>query len=335
MTGSSGNTPHISVLRDEVLAALSPRDTDIIVDGTFGAGGYTRAILEASDCRVYGIDRDPRAIAIGRAMEKEFDGRLKVLEGCYSDMESLLAAEGVDAVDGVALDIGVSSMQIDEAERGFSFQKDGPLDMRMAQHGETAADVINTYAEEDLADIFWRYGDEKKSRAIARAICEDRLEKPYERTLELAGLVERVKGRKRKAGKQAHPATYVFQALRIYVNDELGELERGLGAAERLLGEGGRLCVVSFHSLEDRRVKKFMRERAGETSGTSRHLPIVSQNGPSPSFTLPKRKATKPSATEESANPRARSARLRVAVRTAAPAWGSSAHAKEGGGEAQ
>jgi len=330
MTAPRGNTPHVSVLRDEVLAALSPTDTDIIVDGTFGAGGYSRAILDASNCRVYGIDRDPRAIAIARDMEVEFEGRLKVLEGCYSDMEALLAVEGVTAVNGVALDIGVSSMQIDEAERGFSFQKDGPLDMRMGQTGETAADVVNSRTEEELADIFWRYGDEKKSRAIARAIVEDRVETPYKRTLELAGLVERVKGRKKKAGKQVHPATYVFQALRIYVNDELGELERGLIAAERLLAEGGRLCVVSFHSLEDRMVKNFMRERAGETSGTSRHLPAVSQNGPSPSFTLPKRKAIKPSSHEESANPRARSARLRVAVRTAAPAWGVSASGGKG-----
>lgn len=310
------NSPHISVLLNEVLTALSPVDGDVIVDGTFGAGGYSRAILEAADCTVYGIDRDPRAIAIARKMEAEFDGRLKVLEGCYSDMVGLLAAEGVTAVDGVALDIGVSSMQIDEAERGFSFMKDGPLDMRMSQQGRTAADIINESAEEDLADIFYKYGEERKSRPIAKAIVKAREEELITTTKQLADIVAGVLGYYRKKGaKTIHPATRVFQALRLVVNDELGELERGLTAAEEVLASGGRLAVVSFHSLEDKIVKEFLIEKSGSAPRGSRHLPDMGAAGPAPVFKLFKKGAIKPGKDEESSNARARSARLRGGVK--------------------
>ena len=310
------NSPHISVLLKEVLAVLNPVDGDVIVDGTFGAGGYSRAILESADCKVYGIDRDPRAIAIAREMEKEFEGRLKVLEGCYSDMVTLLADAGIEAVDGVALDIGVSSMQIDEAERGFSFMSDGPLDRRMAQSGQSAADVVNTYEEEALADIFYQYGEERKSRPIARAIVKAREEEPIERTSQLANIVAGAIGFFRKKGaKTIHPAPRVFQALRIYVNDELGELERGLDAAEKLLRPGGRLAVVSFHSLEDRIVKNYLIEKSGTAARGSRHLPDQGQVGPDPVFKLIKKGAIKPSKDEESSNPRARSSRLRGGVK--------------------
>jgi 16S rRNA (cytosine1402-N4)-methyltransferase len=310
--------PHIPVMLAEVLDALSPAEGDVIVDGTFGAGGYSRALLQAADCMVIGIDRDPSAAPRGRALEEEFPGRFRFLSGCFGDMEALLAEAGVEAVDGVVLDIGVSSMQLDQAERGFSFQTDGPLDMRMGGDGPTAADVVNTASAEDLANIIYKYGEERQSRRIARAIVAIRAEQPFARTGELAGAVECAIGR--KPGTAIHPATRTFQALRIYVNDELGELERGLVAAERLLRSGGRLCVVSFHSLEDRIVKTFLRVRSGETSGVSRYMPAT-QDSRAPSFRVERRKAVKPGAEEEAVNPRARSARLRAAVRTDAPAW--------------
>ncbi|MEP3246846.1 MAG: 16S rRNA (cytosine(1402)-N(4))-methyltransferase RsmH [Sneathiella sp.] len=307
--------PHISVLLNEVLGILQPRDSDVIVDGTFGAGGYSRALLEMSACHVYGIDRDPQAIAIGRKMEAEFDGRLRVLEGCYADMEALLQAAGVSQVDGVTLDVGVSSMQIDEAERGFSFMRDGPLDMRMSDSGPTAADIVNTESETELARIIFQYGEERRSRAIARVLVERREEKPFERTVELAEAVASVV---RPTGKGIHPATRTFQALRIFVNDELGQLAAGLAASERLLNPGGRLAVVSFHSLEDRRVKKFLSARSSARANPSRHMP-PGEEGEAPSFTLVKRGAIKAGEGETSLNPRSRSARLRGAIRTTAP----------------
>ncbi|MFC3053027.1 16S rRNA (cytosine(1402)-N(4))-methyltransferase RsmH [Kordiimonas pumila] len=315
---------HIPVLLDEIVTALEPQDNKVYVDGTFGAGGYTRAILEAADCSVVAIDRDPDAIKRAETFAVEYPNRFKILQGCFGDMAELLAGAGVDAVDGIVLDIGVSSFQIDEAERGFSFQSDGPLDMRMAQSGQSAADVVNTFAEEDIANIIYELGDERKSRRIAAAIVRARLDQPFTRTKELADLVESVVGRPpRKAGqKQVHPATRTFQALRIYVNDELGELSRGLAGAESLLSEGGRLVVVSFHSLEDRIVKQFMAERGGRTAGGSRHMPQSTEVGLPPSFYLKTKGAVKPGKDELVGNARARSSRLRTAVRTAHPAWG-------------
>ncbi|HEY8353027.1 MAG TPA: 16S rRNA (cytosine(1402)-N(4))-methyltransferase RsmH, partial [Sphingomonadales bacterium] len=282
--------PHLPVLLAEVLHYLAPRDGEVFVDGTFGAGGYSRAILEAAKCTVYGIDRDPTVKPHADRLAADFPGRFKLLAGCFGDMEALLAAEGVSRVDGVVLDIGVSSMQLDEAVRGFSFQADGPLDMRMGAEGPTAAELVNKLEAEELADIIYKYGEERHSRRIARAIVAMRAKRPFVRTRELAEVVERAipGGAAKKGG--IHPATRTFQALRIMVNDELGELERGLAAAERLLGAEGRLVVVTFHSLEDRIVKNFLRVRAGETGGASRHLP---EQKPvrAPSFSLLNRKA--------------------------------------------
>jgi len=311
----SQDRPHISVLLDEVLGVLAPRDGELIIDGTFGAGGYSRAILDAADCRVIGIDRDPRAIAFGREMEAEYNGRLTVLEGCYADMDELLANIGVTKVDGIALDIGVSSMQIDEADRGFSFNKDGPLDMRMSAEGPTAADVVNTESETELANIIYRLGEERLSRAVAREIVKRREVKLFTSTVELAEAVAAVV---LPTGKGIHPATRTFQALRIFVNDELGQLSTGLVASEKLLSEGGRLAVVSFHSLEDRRVKSFLTKRSAARANPSRHLP-PSDDGPASSFKLIKRGAIKAGGDEISANARSRSARLRGAIRTNAP----------------
>ncbi len=312
--------PHLPVLLAEVLHYLAPRDGEVFVDGTFGAGGYSRAILEAAECTVFGIDRDPTVKPHADRLAADFPGRFKLLAGCFGDMEALLAAEGVSRVDGVVLDIGVSSMQLDEAVRGFSFQADGPLDMRMGAEGPTAAELVNKLEAEELADIIYKYGEERHSRRIARAIVAMRAKRPFARTRELAEVVERAipGGAAKKGG--IHPATRTFQALRIMVNDELGELERGLAAAERLLGAEGRLVVVTFHSLEDRIVKNFLRVRAGETGGASRHLP---EQKPvrAPSFSLLNRKAVQASAEEAAINPRARSAKLRAARRTAAEAW--------------
>lgn len=308
---------HISVMRGEVLEAMAPAANEVYVDGTFGAGGYARAVLEAADCVVFGIDRDPGAVARGREMEKEFPGRFRMLEGRYADMVELLAAEGIEEVDGVMLDIGVSSMQIDDAGRGFSFAKDGPLDMRMEASGPSAADIVNEMDEKELADLIYQYGEERRSRAVARAIVRARADAPITRTLQLAGIVSSVV---RTSAKGVHPATRTFQALRIHVNDELGQLRHGLSAAERLLRPGGRLVVVSFHSLEDRLVKRFLVARTGSAPAPSRHVPLAGAAGPRPSFTYGRRGAVKPSQAEVEVNPRARSARLRWAVRTDAPA---------------
>ncbi len=306
---------HIPVMVREVVDALQPRDGGRYVDGTFGAGGYTTAMLDRADCRVVAIDRDPDAIAAGRVLAARYAPRLRLVEGRFGDMAELLSAEGVDAVDGVALDLGVSSMQLDQADRGFSFRASGPLDMRMEKSGPSAADIVNEAGEADLADIIWRYGEERRSRRVARGIVEARKTKRIETTGELAEIVRRAVGPKGR--DESDPATRTFQALRIAVNDELGELERGLVAAEQVLAPGGRLAVVSFHSLEDRAVKDFVRARAGRTPGPSRHLPpragadVVALRDLS-------RRPVLPSAAEVAANPRARSARLRVAEKIAA-----------------
>lgn len=308
------DVPHVPVMLADVLDVLKPRDGGIYVDGTFGAGGYTRAILGAADCAVLAIDRDPNAILRGRALESEFAGRLTLIEGCFGDMERLVRALGHASVDGVVLDIGVSSMQIDEAERGFSFQKDGPLDMRMGGEGPSAADVVNGYEESELARIIAVYGEEKRARAVARAIVKAREEAELHRTFELADLVAGVIGR--KAQDKIHPATRTFQALRIFVNDELGELARGLSGAESLLHEGGRLAVVTFHSLEDRTVKRFLTERTGRAGRPNRYMPAVEEEAPS--FDEIARKARKAADAEVEINARARSAKLRAAIRTTA-----------------
>lgn len=316
--GRDSESPHIPVLLAEVIAALEPRDGALYVDGTFGAGGYSRAILAAAPgARVIGIDRDPHAVARGLALA-EAEPRFQIVEGAFGDMAGLLAAHGVNQVDGVALDIGVSSMQLDQAERGFSFAKDGPLDMRMSQSGPSAADLVNSAGEAELADIIFRLGEERHSRRVARAIVAARKDLPFERTSQLAEVIRRVVP---KSGDGIDPATRTFQALRIRVNDELGELERGLAAAESLLAApGGRLAVVTFHSLEDRVVKSFLKLRSGGAPKPSRHAPAA-EIGPAPSFSLLSRRAVAPTAEECRGNPRARSAKLRAALRTAAPAW--------------
>ena len=307
---------HVPVLLDEVLAALALVDGEIYVDGTFGAGGYTRAALERGAV-AYAFDRDPSAIAGGAALAAEYPERLMLIEDRFAHLDHALVEHGVFAVDAIALDIGVSSMQIDQPERGFSFMSDGPLDMRMGGDGPTAADFINSADEAAIADVIFNLGDEPKARRIARAIVADR---PLTRTSELARLVRSVCG-PQPGGKD--PSTRTFQALRIHINDELGELDAGLAAAERLLRPGGRLAVVSFHSLEDRSVKTFLRERSGGTPAGSRHMPPVLA-GRAPSFARPA-KAVRASDAEIRRNPRARSATLRAAVRTAAPAWTESA----------
>lgn len=310
---------HIPVLISEVLEQLQPAAGETYIDGTFGAGGYSRAILDAAPCRVIAIERDPTAFANGQALVAEFGGRLILVPTTFSEMERAAADAGATLIDGVVLDIGVSSMQLDDPERGFSFMRDGPLDMRMSQDGPSAADVVNTADEEDLANILYELGDERRSRAIARTIVKARGDTPITTTKQLAGIVERVLGRAR--GDEKHPATRTFQALRIHVNDELGELKRGLEAAERLLAPGGRLLVVTFHSLEDRIVKHFLQERSGKVAGASRHLPGPAGPSRPPSFRIVNTRGLKPNKKETDANPRARSARLRAGVRTGAPAW--------------
>jgi 16S rRNA (cytosine1402-N4)-methyltransferase len=308
------------VLLPEVLQALAPQAGQRFIDGTFGAGGYTSALLDAGpDVRVLAIDRDPAAIAAGRELADASSGRLTLIEGRFGELDRLALEAGFPPADGVVLDIGVSSMQLDDPERGFSFQADGPLDMRMSGAGPTAADVVNSVAEADLADILFQLGEERRSRAIARAIVARRRERPFERTLELAEVVERVLGRGKAGGR--HPATRTFQALRIHVNGELDELAQGLAAAERALRPGGRLAVVTFHSLEDAIVKRFLKARAGKREGGSRHLPPGAPPERAPSFHFVNQRPISPAEAELAANPRARSARLRSALRTDAPAW--------------
>ncbi len=320
------STRHVPVMAREVVDALQPRAGGRYLDGTFGAGGYTTAMLDRADCQVIAIDRDPDAIAAGQALAERYAPRLRLIEGRFGDMAELLQAEGVDEVDGVALDLGVSSMQFDQADRGFSFRASGPLDMRMEKSGASAADLVNESEEGELADIIWRYGEERRSRRVARAIVEARRTKRIDTTGELAEIVRRAVGPQGR--DESDPATRTFQALRIAVNDELGELERGLAAAEQVLAPGGRLAVVSFHSLEDRAVKEFVRARAGRTPGPSRHAP-PSAAGHATTLRDLSRKPVLPSEAEVAANPRARSARLRVAEKLG-PREGSSGNSSGG-----
>lgn len=313
------DAPHIPVLLNEVLDALAISPGETHVDGTFGAGGYSRAMAQQG-ARVLAFDRDPDAIAGGRATVAASNGAITLIEGEFSRMQSLLREAGVASVSGVTLDIGVSSMQLDQPERGFSFQGDGPLDMRMSRSGMSAADFLNTAPEEDIADVLYRYGEEPRSRRVARAIVDAR---PLERTGQLAAVVRRALGHKPHDKKD--PATRTFQAIRIHLNRELEELEQGLEAAERVLEAGGRLAIVTFHSLEDRIVKQFLRKRSGGEGAGSRHRPMAAA-GHAPTFDKPA-KAVRPGEAELAVNPRARSATLRSAVRTAAPAWGEEARA--------
>ncbi|MFQ3456866.1 16S rRNA (cytosine(1402)-N(4))-methyltransferase RsmH [Bradyrhizobium sp. UFLA01-814] len=304
---------HISVLGREAVAYLAPRAGGIYVDATFGAGGYSRAILDVADTRVIGIDRDRTAITGGFDLVDGAGGRLTLVEDRFSNLAEVCASQGVDAVDGVVMDVGVSSMQLDQAERGFSFRLGGPLDMRMAQSGPTAADVVASASEKQLADIIYIFGEERHSRGVARAIVAARKDAPITTTDALADIVAKVV---RAKPNEIHPATRTFQALRIFVNEELDELYLALAAAERVLKPGGRLVVVSFHSLEDRIVKNFLTER-GKVSAGSRHLPEVAQAAPS--FQILTKRPVTPDEAELTANPRARSAKLRAAERTAAP----------------
>jgi len=304
--------PHIPVLLDEVIAGLAPLPGETHVDGTFGAGGYTRALL-AAGVNVIAFDRDPDAIAEGQGLVAESEGRLHLVADVYSRMGEALADHGIDQVEGVTLDVGVSSMQLDRADRGFSFQADGPLDMRMGRSGMSAADFVNTADEAEIADVLFHFGEERQSRRVARAIVAAR---PIRRTGELAHIVRRALGYREHDKKD--PATRTFQAIRIHVNRELGELEDGLAAAEASLAPGGRLAVVSFHSLEDRIVKRFLKERSGATPSGSRHLPEIAQRTPSFEAVA---KPVRAGEAELARNPRSRSATLRVARRTAASPW--------------
>ncbi|MGI9411373.1 MAG: 16S rRNA (cytosine(1402)-N(4))-methyltransferase RsmH [Hyphomicrobiaceae bacterium] len=323
--GSCGpENRHVPVLLDAVLTHLAPHDGGHYVDGTFGAGGYTRAILDAADCRVSAFDRDPQAVHDGSALVQHYQPRLTLTLQRFGNLETALAPQDSTGVDGVVFDIGVSSMQLDQAERGFSFQHDGPLDMRMFAYGDrddeqrpTAADLVNTLDQNRIADILYHFGEERRARAIAAAIVLARSAEPLTRTSQLADLCARVYGRRPNDG--IHPATRTFQALRIAVNDELGELARGLAAAERILSPGGRLVIVTFHSLEDRIVKRFLAARSGKSASTSRHLPEMIQFD-APSFQIINQRPLRPSNQEIASNPRARSAKLRWAVRTEAPA---------------
>jgi 16S rRNA (cytosine1402-N4)-methyltransferase len=302
------DAPHVPVLIRPLIAAVAPV-AGLWVDGTFGAGGYARALLDAGADRVIGIDRDPSVFALAQGWAGRYGDRLRLVEGTFSDLDSIAGGP----VDGVVLDLGVSSMQLDQAERGFSFLRDGPLDMRMAAEGPTAADLVNTLPEAELADILFQYGEERASRRIARAIVAAR---PLTRTLELAAVIERCLPRAKPG--QSHPATRSFQALRIAVNDEFGQLLAGLEAAERALGPGGRLAVVTFHSLEDRVVKRFLQLRSSTGGGGSRYAP--ERPAEAPAFEIVTRRPVGPDAAELAENPRARSALLRVARRTDAPA---------------
>jgi 16S rRNA (cytosine1402-N4)-methyltransferase len=314
---NSAGRRHIPVLGRQAIEMLGPRDGGIYVDATFGAGGYSRAILHTAGTRVIGIDRDRSAIAGGFDLVDRSGGRLTLVEDRFSSLAEICAAQGLDAVDGVVMDVGVSSMQLDEADRGFSFRLGGPLDMRMGHDGPTAADVVARASEADLANVIYIFGEERHSRAVARAIVAARKEAPIVTTRALADIVSKVV---RSKPGEIHPATRTFQALRIFVNEELDELHLALSAAERVLKAGGRLVVVSFHSLEDRIVKNFLVERA-KAGGGSRHLPEIAQAAPS--FVILTKRPVTPDDDEISANPRARSAKLRAAERTNAPAHGA------------
>lgn len=302
---------HIPVMLKEVLQYLAPRDGGVYVDGTFGRGGYSAAILEAANTKVYAFDRDGMAIEAGKALAEKHKGRLILIHACFGDMKKELELRDVKTVDGVVLDLGVSSPQLDDAARGFSFRMDGPLDMRMSQNGQTAADLVNSASEQELGAIIFNYGEERLARRVARAIVKARVDAPFTGTQQLADLIRAVVPAARDG---IDPATRTFQALRIAVNDELGELERGLSAASSLLTSGGRLVVVSFHSLEDRIVKNFMRAGAGKTPALSRHMPAANTNV-DPSLDILTGKPVAASQQESRLNPRAGSAKLRAATR--------------------
>jgi 16S rRNA (cytosine1402-N4)-methyltransferase len=319
ITTPDNSQRHYPVMLPEVLAALVPQGGGVYVDGTFGAGGYTRGILTTSGTKVIAIDRDPNAIADGASLVAESEGRLQLVRGTFGDLENIVSDLGFRKVQGVVLDIGVSSMQIDEAERGFSFMREGPLDMRMGQEGKTAAEYVNSLAAEDLAQIIFVFGEEPRSRSIAKAIVTARAEAPLLTTMDLVKAIERATGPQR-AKDRTHPATRTFQALRIHVNAELDELAMALSAAEDVLEEGGRLVVVTFHSLEDRIVKKFFAARAGKLPTGSRYMPEA-HSGPAPSFELFYKGHIEASEVEKLDNPRSRSAKLRAAVRTSAAAF--------------
>jgi 16S rRNA (cytosine1402-N4)-methyltransferase len=310
---------HIPVLGRQAIDMLKPRDGGIYVDATFGAGGYSRAILDIAGTRMIGIDRDRSAIAGGLDLVDRSGGRLTLVEDRFSNLAEICAGQGLASVDGVVMDVGVSSMQLDEAGRGFSFRLDGPLDMRMGHDGPTAADVVAKASEADLANIIYIFGEERHSRGVARAIVAARKQAPIVTTRALADIVAKVVWSK---PGEIHPATRTFQALRIFVNEELDELHLALSAAESVLKPGGRLVVVSFHSLEDRIVKNFLGER-GKSGGGSRHLPEIAQAAPS--FVILTKRPVSADDEEISANPRARSAKLRAAERTEAPAHGGAA----------
>ena len=303
--------PHIPVLLDRILAEIAPVSGDWL-DGTFGAGGYARGLLDRGAASVIGVDRDPLALEMAEAWRAQYGDRLKLVVGEFGDLDDHARSVGYDALDGVVLDLGVSSMQLDQAQRGFSFIKDGPLDMRMSQSGASAADLVNTASEETLANILYHFGEERASRRIARAIVRARTEAPITTTGQLAAIIHAVMPAPRPG--QLDPATRSFQALRIHINRELGEIEDGLSAAEAMLKPGGILAVVSFHSLEDRIVKRFLGARSSARANPSRHRPAVA--GPAPTFELVTRKPILPETDETAANARARSAKLRVARRT-------------------
>ena len=303
---------HEPVMLREVLHHLAPRSGEAVLDGTFGGGGYTGAILSAADCTVWAMDRDPAAIARGATLAARFPGRLHLVQGCFGDTVELLAEHGMTTLDAIVLDLGLSSFQIDDAQRGFSFRFDGPLDMRMAASGASAADLVNALGESELADTLYQLGEERLSRRIAKAIVLARKEAPITTTLQLAEIIRRVVPGDRSG---IDPATRSFQALRIRVNDELGEIGRGLAAAVQMLAPGGRLVVVSFHSLEDRVVKRFMQEATGRLPSPSRHAPGGLLARDAAQFELLTPRAERPGADEIAANPRARSARLRALAR--------------------
>ena len=315
---NSVSTGHIPVMINEVVDALNPTDEGIFVDGTFGRGGYSEAILKTATTKVYAIDRDPAAVTFGAELSLRYRGRLTILEGCFGDIQKLMKTAGISQVHGITFDLGVSSLQLDESHRGFSFRLDGPLDMRMSAKGTSAADLVNRCSEQELANIIYTLGEERQSRRIAKAIIEARSKTPIQTTGQLADIVRRIV---RKSRDGIDPATRTFMALRIRVNDEIDELRRGLWGAENILTPGGRLAIVTFHSLEDRLVKKFLYSHSGQSGLGSRHLPDVRASQPAPSFRLVKRRAIKPQASEIARNPRSRSAQLRVAERTDSPPW--------------
>jgi len=302
---------HRPVMLDEMLEWLAPKDNGVYIDGTFGAGGYSRAILRAADCHVFAIDRDPSTKKFAETLEQEFPDRFIWLLGNFCDMCSLVAMHGVREVGGIVLDLGVSSMQLDTADRGFSFRHDGPLDMRMSQEGLSASDVVNTASESDLADIFYYYGEEKAARKIAHAIAIARADMPITRTQQLAEIVRSVVGKSSKTD----PATKSFQGLRIHVNHEFEALENGLKAAESMLAHGGRMVIVTFHSLEDRIVKRFTHSRCGKLGERSRHLPEKQMEAEAPHFFLPKPEKRVAADAEIAENPRSRSATMRMMER--------------------